>query len=341
LIDEIIKLNPTNHAPVANAGGPYVANESSTIMFNAAASSDADGDALQYRWDFDNDGTWDTTFSGDRFFMFAWHDDWTGTVRVAVSDGCEASEATASVTVKNVPPTVTMTTIADGEPFILTYLVVNFVATFTDPGLDTFGASIAWQGGNPPVTQRSLVTSPVSDSRVYTAPGTYGVTFTVQDDDGGVGQATTSVHILTPQGATAVGIAELKLIAGSRDVIEAIANLEGQNGGKARNGALDEIVKGNSNAALVKLQKALESLMAAEQSSPGLNLTKYKQLFVNIGRSMAVEMIAKAEAAGTAPVKVEQAKAFLAQGVVLQNAGDDVGALMRFQDAARRVLGVI
>jgi hypothetical protein len=71
---------------------------------------------------------------------------------VAVFDGCEETIASASVTVRNVPPAVSVVQIADGDPFILTNLAVNFVGAFTDPGADTHVATVAWTGGEPPST---------------------------------------------------------------------------------------------------------------------------------------------------------------------------------------------
>src|SRR5207237_4016529 len=41
-----------NLAPVANAGGPYSANEGATLSFSASASFDPDGDPLRYDWNF-------------------------------------------------------------------------------------------------------------------------------------------------------------------------------------------------------------------------------------------------------------------------------------------------
>ncbi|MFC2031990.1 PKD domain-containing protein [Chloroflexota bacterium] len=49
-----------NQPPVADANGPYMVQLGSTATLNGGLSTDPDGDSLQYRWDFDGDGNWDT-----------------------------------------------------------------------------------------------------------------------------------------------------------------------------------------------------------------------------------------------------------------------------------------
>ena len=53
----------TNHVPVADAGGPYSANNGEFITLDGSKSYDTDGDLLEYRWDIDGDGTYDTEWS--------------------------------------------------------------------------------------------------------------------------------------------------------------------------------------------------------------------------------------------------------------------------------------
>ena len=96
-----------NHPPVASAGGPYSAPEGSTVLFDASGSSDPEGDALEYRWDLDNDGTWDTDWSSSPSASFTWGDDYTGKARIQVRDLLGLTgEALADVNVMNVDPTI-------------------------------------------------------------------------------------------------------------------------------------------------------------------------------------------------------------------------------------------
>jgi PKD repeat protein len=73
---------------------------------DGSGSSDPDGDALQYRWDLDNDGLWDTGWSSSSTAEHTWGDDYYGQVILQVSDGEFTDTDSATVTVNNVPPTV-------------------------------------------------------------------------------------------------------------------------------------------------------------------------------------------------------------------------------------------
>ena len=45
-----------NVPPTAEAGGPYVGDEGTTILLDASGSRDPGNDIVGYEWDLDNDG---------------------------------------------------------------------------------------------------------------------------------------------------------------------------------------------------------------------------------------------------------------------------------------------
>ncbi|MCK5291247.1 MAG: PKD domain-containing protein [Thermoplasmata archaeon] len=132
-----------NDPPVADAGGPYTAPEGTAIVFDASGSTDPNPDVLQYRWDFDNDGLWDTSFSTDPTAVNTWFDDYSGLVVVNVSDGEFNITDTADVTVTNADPiliTGQYDTVDEGQPF-------SVVIEFTDPGpFDQFLTTVTVDG---------------------------------------------------------------------------------------------------------------------------------------------------------------------------------------------------
>jgi hypothetical protein len=175
-----------NQPPVADAGGPYVADEGSALIFNASGSYDPDGDELQYRWDFDNNGVWDIGWSSDPTASYIWSDDHSGTVKLEVSDGELTDTDTATVNINNIAPSITSLTLSIDPLEIDTE--VNLTANFTDPGtLDTHTATIDWDDGN--ITTGTITGSDgvytVTDSWAYKQTGVYTIILTVEDDDGG------------------------------------------------------------------------------------------------------------------------------------------------------------
>ncbi|HDL20519.1 MAG TPA: tandem-95 repeat protein [Nitrospirae bacterium] len=172
----IISLSGTgmNTPPAADAGGPYIGTEGQAISFDGSGSTDLNGDALQYQWDFDNDGTWDSGWSSSPIADYVWNDDWSGTVKLEVSDGEFSDTDTATVTVNNVAPNVEAgpdKNINEGE-------TVDFSGSFTDPGADTH--TIVWDFGD-----GSPQAGTLSETHLYADDGVYTVALTVTDDDGG------------------------------------------------------------------------------------------------------------------------------------------------------------
>lgn len=100
-ICKTINIALANQAPVADAGGPYNGYIGAPVIFDASGSTDINNDILNYRWDYDNDGSWDTSYSTDPTASHIWNSEHTGTVKVEVFDGEYSDIATTPVTINN------------------------------------------------------------------------------------------------------------------------------------------------------------------------------------------------------------------------------------------------
>lgn len=221
LIKVLIEINYErfgNWPPFAASGSAYEASEGTQIVFDASDSSDPEDDPLQFRWDFDNDGIWDTEWSDDPTATHTWYDnacqhdpamyppihpDTVGIAALQVRDAEHTSGDAAVVIIYNVAPTVT---IDDGylTPCILPGQPVPFNALVTDPGcLDTHTASWSFDDGTVlPGTFTEPIECPdttgvVSVVHTFEDPGLHSVQVAVQDDDRGSDGDNTFVQVMT------------------------------------------------------------------------------------------------------------------------------------------------
>ncbi|PVX23992.1 MAG: hypothetical protein CW691_08925 [Candidatus Bathyarchaeum sp.] len=175
----------SNVAPLADAGEDKKLAEGSTVSFVGSASDAGVADILTISWDF-GDGNSDTTGTLNPTHVYADDGDYLGTLTVADDDG-ESATDTLMVTVTNVAPVVDAgadQTLDEGD-------AVNFNGVASDPGTsDTL--TVSWDFGDG--TADTIGT--LSPTHVYYNEGTYIVTLTVTDDDGGIGTDTLAVTVL-------------------------------------------------------------------------------------------------------------------------------------------------
>ena len=92
------------HAPQVLSFTAIPAPEGMPVIFLANAS-DPDGDILTYSFDYESDGTFDASGLSNTA-SHTWWDDYTGFATVSVGDGKFFTEASTSVAVYNVPPSI-------------------------------------------------------------------------------------------------------------------------------------------------------------------------------------------------------------------------------------------
>ncbi|MDQ8164676.1 MAG: PKD domain-containing protein [Gemmatimonadota bacterium] len=106
-------------------------------------------------------------------------------------DGAEAEYA-ATVTVNNVAPSVTVApagTIYSGGTY-------NLTGAFTDPGVNDNPWAYLINWGGPTSVGSTAVQGPVNAAQNYLVAGTYPISLTVTDKDGGSGTAVTTLTVL-------------------------------------------------------------------------------------------------------------------------------------------------
>ena len=170
-----VTIVPANEPPVADAGGPYATVEGGVAALDGSGSTD-DGAVVDYSWDCDDDGTFEQSGASPGVTC-SYDDDGAFVARLVVTDdeGLTA-DAVATVDVANLDPVMT----GDSLPFDVDEgQSVSFAAAATDPGpLDVLGFVWSWGDGSPDTVGDAV-------SHAFGDDGTFTVTLTVADGDGG------------------------------------------------------------------------------------------------------------------------------------------------------------
>ncbi|HWL32843.1 MAG TPA: ExeM/NucH family extracellular endonuclease [Gaiellaceae bacterium] len=229
--DPVIIGLQMNHAPTADAGGPYTVAEGSSVTI-AATGGDADGDTLTYAWDLDNDGEFDDATGQTASFSAALIDGPASrTIRVRVSDGALSTIDDATVNVTNVAPTASFNAPASvfaGFPIELSLTNATDAAPADRPGL-TYAFDCG--SGYGAFSASSTASCPTDDV------GTRSVGGKVRDDDGGVTEYRATVAVVV----TFDSLCDLvRVYVDKQDVADSLCDkLDAAEAKRARTGVTD------------------------------------------------------------------------------------------------------
>ena len=139
----------TNNVPApALTVTPLLGSTTTAFAFSAAGSLDyEDSGNLQYRWDFENDGTYDTAFSATPTATQTYGSAGSKTATVEVRDqggAVSTRSVTFTVSATNTTPTATFT-VDKGSLFATATVVFNFDASSVSDGEDASSAlQVRW-----------------------------------------------------------------------------------------------------------------------------------------------------------------------------------------------------
>ena len=164
-----------NQAPAANAGGPYSGTRLTPIAFNGSGSSDPEGDALTYTWNFGDGATGNGVSPAHSYTAIG-----TFTVTLTVNDGSTSSApVTTTVQITNIGPAVSLTSPASGSVFHAPASVA-LAASANDP--DGGVAKVEFYAGAAKIGE--ALVAPYAMTWSGAAPGTYSLTAVVTDSSG-------------------------------------------------------------------------------------------------------------------------------------------------------------
>jgi Astacin (Peptidase family M12A)/PKD domain len=190
--------------------GPYY--EGDLIRFDAGPSIDIDDATLTYVWDF-GDGSCSGTPVPEACTglepVHRYTDEGTYAVKLIASDGAASDDTTMQITVLNKAPTVFAgqdTTVSEGAE-------LSRLGLFTDPGNDAWTATVNYGDGGG-TQSLALNDWQFTLSHTYVDNGSYTITVTVDDGDGGVSTDNVTVTVLNVAPSVDAG-SDLSVVSGN------------------------------------------------------------------------------------------------------------------------------
>jgi len=184
-------ITATNRAPTASfTATPSTAPTGTSVTFNGSGSTDPDGTIAKYEWDFDGNGSYETTSAtATTTKSFATPGTFTVALRVTDNLGLTAT-TTRTVTAQNRAPGASFT--ATPNP-VATGTAVNYDATASsDP--DGILAKYEWDLDGNGTYETSTGTTPTT-TKTYATAATPTIRLRVTDNNGATATATRVITV--------------------------------------------------------------------------------------------------------------------------------------------------
>ena len=181
---------PSNIPPVANITGPRIGYVNQSLIFSAHYSYDPDGIIIGYRWDFENDGLFDTDWTEEILITHSFSNPRNYTIKLQVIDEDESTGVTSLIVtiIRLHPPLQLPIAQANGPYQAYTNQTITFYSNDSyDP--DGIIVNYTWDFGDKTLSYEQ---NPI---HIYTQPGNYIAILTVRDSDNLSNMALASVYI--------------------------------------------------------------------------------------------------------------------------------------------------
>jgi hypothetical protein len=181
---------PSNIPPVANITGPRIGYVNQSLIFSAHYSYDPDGILIEYRWDFENDGLFDTEWTKEILITHSYSNPGNYTIKLQAKDDNQATGVTQLIiTIIRLTSPLQLPIAQANGPY---QAYANQTITFhSNDSYDPDGIimNYTWDFGDKTLSYEQ---NPV---HIYTQPGNYIAILTVRDNDNLSNIALASVYI--------------------------------------------------------------------------------------------------------------------------------------------------
>jgi len=185
---------PENKNPTADAGGPYFGVVDEEIIFDGSGSSDPDGIVVDYHWDFNNDGTYDTEWLKSATASHSYSNAGEFTVKLEVKDDDNSTDidiVDVIIIPLNTPPNPP---IVSGDNIGHVNVDYLYKAVSTDPDNHFISYVFDWDDGTNTTTEYLPNSNIVNAIHKWATAGIYNMwVYAIDDYNNGNG---------TPSGPT-------------------------------------------------------------------------------------------------------------------------------------------